>query len=358
MTTLKQLNSTTFKSRGLRGLGLALALIIALGAVAFYFTGATANPPSAAEISIQGWVTELKQDKLTASRQQAQRQLEMAGEAAVPSLLTALNSNDAILRRNAADMLGYIASPTAAPALRKAMLNDNMPEVRRNAAWALGEIKDVASLHDLEQVSVLDRNKLVRATAADSIARIRTTLAYAAGLNEQSVGTMAIAPAQPGLVYFTSQRDLVVSHDSGRTWNTAANVLPSQVNTLAVNPTNTQMLFAGVDGMGVYSSVDGGQTWSPVNQGLDLPSGARFGVTAITVDPANPNDVYIATGVWLGTGTVQFYPLSVMSSRDGGNSWQLLSQITSEQPISRLVVSGDNLYGLAGERVLSFGLTD
>ena len=41
---------------------------------------------------------------------------------------------------NAADLLGYIASPNATAALLTTLRNDTVPAVRRNAAWALASL--------------------------------------------------------------------------------------------------------------------------------------------------------------------------------------------------------------------------
>src|SRR5581483_297845 len=95
----------------------AAALIALLGIVVIATLNATATPRSTAEIQIQGWVNTLKQDTLTTQRQQAQENLEKAGAIAVPQLLVALRSDNASQRQNAADMLGYIASPAATQGL-------------------------------------------------------------------------------------------------------------------------------------------------------------------------------------------------------------------------------------------------
>jgi HEAT repeat protein len=61
------------------------------------------------------------------------------GEPAVGPLVTMLESEDAIARRNAAEMLGWIGSPSAGQAL-VAALADECAEVRSQAAWALDEM--------------------------------------------------------------------------------------------------------------------------------------------------------------------------------------------------------------------------
>lgn len=326
----------------------ALLLVVMIASV-----NATASPRSIADGKIAGWVSNLNNDKLTADRQEAQRNLEAMGEAAVPQLIVALRSDNSAQRRNAADVLGYIASPGATEALRTSMNGDPVPAVRRNAAWALGEIKAANAINDLQQASITDRSQIVRGAAADSLARIRTSLALSSGVNEQFVGAYAAAPSKGDVVYLAAKRDVLISQDGGKSWKTLATVLPSQVSALAVNPKNAQELYAGVEALGIYKSVDGGATWNAINSGVSLTPGARETVSAIAIDPQNASVLYVARGVWIGTGKVDFYPVGLMVSRDSGSTWQALTAGPSDEAIAKLAFRDGQLYGLAGNRVLT-----
>src|SRR5919202_4824497 len=153
------------RNKSLTVLGVLIAFAILAGAVGLYFVRAGAAPSSAAEARINGWVNQLTEDKLSPARHDAQQNLEKAGAAAVPSLITALHSSNPTLRRNAAEMLGFIAAPESADALTNALRNDSIPAVRSRAAWSLGELNDVRVLGALEQVSVMDQNLVVRQAA-------------------------------------------------------------------------------------------------------------------------------------------------------------------------------------------------
>lgn len=353
MEHLHQYRLTHHTRRPIQLIIIGVALIVVLSAAAFYASSANANASAVNQIRIQSWVNALNADRLTAERQLAQRNLESAGADAVPALTVALRSDNPSMRRNAAEMLGYIASPLATDGLLTALKNDPVPAVRRNAAWALGEIKATRVLGDLQNAVVTDRNELVRATAADSLARIRTTLAQSAGVNEQTVGAYTGAPSQPGLLYLTAKRDLWISRDAGKSWKSLANVLPSQMSALAVNPNNVQEMYAGAEGMGLYKSTDGGQHWAAINSGIELTPGARTTTTAIAIDPSNTNVIYIARGLWLGTSRIEFQPLAMYYSRDGGNTWGALSTGTANEEITKLAFRDGELFGLAGDRVLT-----
>lgn len=353
MQNITLLSFWNFKTHRLRAMVTALAILALMTLVAIAAVNATATPRSLADVRIASWVAALQDDKLTTSRQEAQHNLELTGDAAVPQLLVALRSDNASQRRNAADMLGYIASPSATAALRNTLRTDSVPAVRRNAAWALGEIQAAAAINDLQQASITDRSQIVRGTAADSLARISSILAKSASVNEQYVGAFASAPSQPNSLYLAAKRDLLTSQDGGKTWKTLTNALPSQVSALAVNPNNAQEVYAGVEAMGMYKSVDGGATWNAINTGITLTPGARESVSAIAIDPENPGVLYVARGVWMGTGQVNFYPTGLLTSRDSGSTWRVLTAGLSSEAIAKLAFRDGQLYGLAGDRVLT-----
>jgi photosystem II stability/assembly factor-like uncharacterized protein len=79
--------------------------------------------------------------------------------------------------------------------------------------------------------------------------------------------------------------------------------LPSGVASLAVDPLDPQLLYAGTVSHGVYRSDNGGQSWQP------LPT-LRKGIPDIAIDPQEPDNIYILAA-WE----------RVYDSRDGGQSW-------------------------------------
>ncbi len=57
-----------------------------------------------------------------------------------------------------------------------------------------------------------------------------------------------------------------------------------------VDPAHHNVLYVGAEFDGVFKSTDGGETWLPVNLGLD---GVR--VTGLAIDPVDPNVLYAGT---------------------------------------------------------------
>jgi hypothetical protein len=328
-------------------------LLVVVGILAtLLVVTASANPPNAAEVRLQGLVNELRQDRLTAQRHAAQRELEAAGDAAVPALIVAMRSTDSTMRRNAADMLGFIAAPGSIDALETALKNDTVPAVRRNAAWALGNIASFASIPELERAAVFDHSQIVRQTALDSLARVRTRIALLTGLDERNLNAYAVAPQDPEIVYAAAGRDLLVTSDSGASWQSLSAALPSMANVLAVSPADSKTVYAGIDSLGMFKSSDGGRSWKPVNTGLDVPPGARFVITDVAIDPIDDQHIVIATGIMLGTSSVDFYSTGLRISKDGGLTWHAREWDSANEPLTQLIVEGDQVYAIAGNQPL------
>ena len=94
---------------------------------------------------------------------------------------------------------------------------------------------------------------------------------------------------------------------SGRVW------------TIAVHPTDSNTVYIGTDGGGVWKTSDGGASWTPLTD--DQPS---LTIRSIALSPSNPNIVYAATGSSSegdGAGGVDASAAGILKSTDGGNTW-------------------------------------
>jgi hypothetical protein len=353
-----QLNFTGNETRIriLKPAGAAAAVLVLVVVSATLLNNVVATPISPREAKIRGWVNDLSEDGLTAKRQLAQTQLEAAGEEAVPALVTALHSNNVNVRRNAADLLGFIGSTRATDALLDTLGTDPASAIRANAAWALGEIKDPTALTALERASVLDPSAPVRENANLALANIHESLILRAGRDPSQVNVVAVAPNAANTLYLASARDLLISHDKGAQWETFAGAMPSVVSALAVNPTNPNIIYAGLHSQGLYLSTDGGKTWQSLTRNFSNEAIGTSTVTSIIVDPANPMRVVIAHGIRIGTTHTDFYPLGILSSNDGGKTWGNVIDLEDGQLVTRLQVNGGKVYALASDKVIVSGL--
>ena len=334
--------------KALRALAALVAVVLLVGVSALFLNNVIATPLNPREAQIRSWVTDLRDADLTAKRQEAQKNLEAAGAEAVPALVTALHANDPVVRRNAADMLGYIGSASAGDALVQALSQDPVPAVRTNAAYALGSIKSAAGLNALQRSSVLDTSAQVRQAASDSITAMTNAIAKSAGKDPAQVQAVA---AQADTIYLASQRDLLVSR-SGAQWETLTQALPSLASTLSINPTNPNILYAGMHSMGMFLSTDGGRTWQSLTRNFSNEAIGQSTVTAITVDPADPMRVIMAHGIRIGDLGATFMPLGILSSKDGGQTWANVTDLEEGQLVTQLAVKDNKVYALTGDKIL------
>jgi photosystem II stability/assembly factor-like uncharacterized protein len=137
-------------------------------------------------------------------------------------------------------------------------------------------------------------------------------------LNGLQTWSILMLPDNPDVILVgTCPARLFRSPDAGRTWTEPAvrmvqecpRILHTRVTTLAADPTDPATVWAGVEIDGLYRSRDRGQTWQPVGSGLSSRD-----IHALALFPADsrPGRMLAATNNDLN--------LSV----DGGETWQPL----------------------------------
>ncbi|MBI4089890.1 MAG: hypothetical protein HY421_00640 [Candidatus Kerfeldbacteria bacterium] len=176
------------------------------------------------------------------------------------------------------------------------------------------------------------------------------------------------------------------SDDGGTTWNAVANAgttakgKPIRIDHLdiefiRIDPVTSATVYLGTRGAGLYRSDDSGDRW--VTTGLGAGT-----YVALAIDPSAPSILYAASGGVItksGDGGATWKPIYVESkpdrtitdlaiqptdssvllaatnrgdvllSRDYGNTWQLLSSLTTVDHINRLLfppANGTTVYAL------------
>jgi photosystem II stability/assembly factor-like uncharacterized protein len=162
----------------------------------------------------------------------------------------------------------------------------------------------------------------------------------------QSIGTVAVAPSDPTVVYVASgeglQRpDLSVgngiykSTDAGRTWTHLDGFRDArQIGAVLVDPTTPDRLFVAALGhpygpneeRGVFRSTDGGRTWQKV-----LYKDENTGAIDLAFDPRNAQIVYAVLWAarqapWEYNNAYLGSTSGLFKSTDGGNTWQPLTR--------------------------------
>jgi photosystem II stability/assembly factor-like uncharacterized protein len=94
------------------------------------------------------------------------------------------------------------------------------------------------------------------------------------------------------------------------------------VSAIAIQPSNPDIIYVGTGGGGLWKSINGGERWIPLfdrqqSLGVGEPS-------ALVIDPSNPNTLYVGASTRINRGTpnnVVQGPTGLFKSTDGGYSW-------------------------------------
>lgn len=184
-----------------------------------------------------------------------------------------------------------------------------------------------------------------------------------AGLGEMDVHSIAIKPDEPTVLLAGTAEALYRSTNSGQSWLLVQEAPQSATpdvfgSAIAFAPGNSQIVYVGTYGFGVWKSLDSGLTWqniyknhnsaiieiavSPQNDGIvfmatenslfkSVDGGSSWQSSfavfcdAVSIDPQNSNTVYLG------------YPYGVMKSEDGGESWAPRA-LPYQSPISVIAI--------------------
>ena len=134
-----------------------------------------------------------------------------------------------------------------------------------------------------------------------------------------------------------------------------------RISDFAVEPGNRKVYYVAVASGGVWKTVNGGTTWTPIFDGE-----GSYSIGVVTLDPTNPSTVWVGTGENNSQRSVG-YGDGVYKSVDGGGSWRRMGLESSEHIGGILVDPRDGdtvwvasqgpLWGPGGDRGL-FKTTD
>jgi hypothetical protein len=140
-----------------------------------------------------------------------------------------------------------------------------------------------------------------------------------------SVQSIALDPGNPQTLYATAAAGLLRSTDSGSTWKVLPGFPSTNVDAVSVDPTNSNILYAGTTTLGALKSTDRGATWTAINNGIPptvnetvsiygfLQNVNSLQVYQISIDPNSPSVLLASTNT------------SLLRSADAGASWEVVS---------------------------------
>ena len=108
-------------------------------------------------------------------------------------------------------------------------------------------------------------------------------------------------------------------------------LMSGRIADIAVHPTDRSTWYVAAGSGGVWKTGNAGVTWTPVFD--DQPS---YSIGEITIDPTNPEVVWVGTGENV-SGRHVGWGDGIYRSRDGGRSWQRMG-LAASQHIGRILV--------------------
>jgi len=136
-------------------------------------------------------------------------------------------------------------------------------------------------------------------------------------LNAFGVWSLAIDPVDPDIVFAGCRPGAIFrTRDGGERWEKCPAEFieegvfggPARVLQIVVDASNHQIVWAGVEADGIRLSTDGGNSWSDVSVGL-----TDLDIHGLAISPGMPNMVFASAD------------LEIFTTQDSGQSWNALA---------------------------------
>jgi len=101
-------------------------------------------------------------------------------------------------------------------------------------------------------------------------------------------------------------------------------MMSGRVADIVIKPDDPSTWYVGVGSGGIWKTENGGTTWTTIFDDQD-----SYSIGCITLDPANPDTIWVGTGENVSGRHVAFGS-GVFRSRDGGTSWENMGLTDSE----------------------------
>lgn len=111
--------------------------------------------------------------------------------------------------------------------------------------------------------------------------------------------------------------------------------MSGRIADIAIHPKDDNVWYVAVGSGGVWKTVNAGTTWTPIFD--DQPT---YSIGCITIDPNDPNVIWVGTGENIG-GRHSGFGDGIYRSEDGGKNWKNMG-LKESQHLSKIIVHPKN----------------
>jgi hypothetical protein len=239
------------------------------------------------------------------------------------------------------DALTLLVATTEGPLLTQ---DGGASFVARNGGLRGGSVTALAASNDIDgtvyAAFATGAVGLHRRTTGGWIAADNVELKSVIGEASDAL-TVAVSPSDPAAVVVANGNRIVRSLDGGQSFSGPNPDLASVfVRSIAFDPSNAQLLYAGTDQHGIYKSQNQGVTWSPA------PAQPFASVGLLAIDPSSGGTVFAAVH---GPGG----PPRLSKTSNGGEIWQPASAGLDVEWVRAISIDPSN-----GDTVFAGGIGD
>ncbi len=112
-------------------------------------------------------------------------------------------------------------------------------------------------------------------------------------------------------------------------------LMSGRISDIVIHPENENVWYVTAGSGGVWKTENSGTTWKSIFDGQN-----SYSIGCISLDPQNPNIIWVGTGENVG-GRHVAYGDGIYKSEDGGNSWKNMGLKKSEH-LSKIIVHPNN----------------
>ncbi len=111
--------------------------------------------------------------------------------------------------------------------------------------------------------------------------------------------------------------------------------MSGRIADIDIHPEDPSVWYVAVGSGGVWKTINSGTTWTPIFDKQDV-----YSIGSLTIDPSNPNHIWVGSGEDVGGRHVGFGD-GVYFSRDGGTNWENKGLEDSEH-ITQILIDPKN----------------